>query len=417
MGNLQGQLVLVAVLVLLNAAFAGSEIALVSLREGQLQRLERSGTRGRVLAALAREPNRFLATIQIGITLAGFLASATAAVSLAEPLVEPLSFLGTAAGPVAVALVTIVLAYLTLVLGELAPKRLAMQRSEGWSLLVARPLSLMATAARPIVWFLGRSTDLVVKLAGGDPHAQGEDVSDEELRDLLMTRQTFSRPQRRILSETFELFERTVNQIAVPRTDVMLVQADLPAGQTVDALVAGGHSRAPVCEDDLDSVVGVVHLQDVVHRGGTARDCARPPLALPETLGVLDALRRMQAERQHLAIVIDEHGGSAGILTLEDVLEELVGEIFDEFDPDTRAARRDDDGSLHVVGSFPVHDLPDLGVELPSGPYATIAGLILHRLGRLPTGGETVEVGGWRLTVEEVQGRAISKVWLQATDV
>jgi putative hemolysin len=232
-----------------------------------------------------------------------------------------------------------------------------------------------------------------------------------------MTRQTFSRPQRRILSETFELFERTVNQITVPRTDVMLVQADLPAGQTVDALVAGGHSRAPVCEDDLDSVVGVVHLQDVVHRGGTARDCARPPLALPETLGVLDALRRMQAERQHLAIVIDEHGGSAGILTLEDVLEELVGEIFDEFDPDTRAARRDDDGSLHVVGSFPVHDLPDLGVELPSGPYATIAGLILHRLGRLPTGGETVEVGGWRLTVEEVQGRAISKVWLQATDV
>jgi len=358
MGTLQGQLILVAVLVLLNAAFAGSEIALVSLREGQLERLERRGGRGRVLAALAREPNRFLATIQIGITLAGFLASATAAVSLAQPLVEPLAFLGTAAGPVAVALVTVVLAYLTLVLGELAPKRLAMQRSEGWSLLVARPLSLMATATRPIVWFLGRSTDLVVKLVGGDPNAQGEDVSDEELRDLLLTRQTFSRPQRRIVSETFELSERTVNQIAVPRTDVMLLQADIPVAEAVDALVAGGHSRAPVCEGDLDRVVGVVHLQDVVHRSGTARDWARPPLALPETLGVLDALRRMQGERQHLAIIIDEHGGSAGILTLEDVLEELVGEIYDEFDPDTRAVHRDDDGSLQLVGTFPVTTCP-----------------------------------------------------------
>ena len=171
MSGLLPQILLVAVLVVINAVFAGSELALVSLREGQLQRLEAGSSRGAALARLARDPNRFLATIQVGITLAGFLASASAAVSLAEPLEEPLSFLGGAAGAAAIVVVTLVLAYATLVVGELAPKRIAMQRAESWGLLVARPLSAASTATRPIVWLLSRSTDVVVRLLGGDPHA------------------------------------------------------------------------------------------------------------------------------------------------------------------------------------------------------------------------------------------------------
>lgn len=177
------QLLLVALLIALNAAFAGTELALVSLRESQLKRLEaEGGARGALVARLARDPNQFLATIQVGITLAGFLASATAAVSLAEPLEEPLSFLGGAARPVSVIVVTLILAYLTLVLGELAPKRLAMQNGERWGLRAARPLALMARLTRPVIWVLSRSTDLVVRLVGGNPEARAAAMSDEEIR-------------------------------------------------------------------------------------------------------------------------------------------------------------------------------------------------------------------------------------------
>src|SRR4051795_13573449 len=174
MGGIGGEVVLVLVLVLVNALFSGSEMALVSLRDGQVQRLERQSRRGRVLGRLSRDPNRFLATIQIGITLAGFLASAAAAVSLSEPLIEPLGFLGAAARPVAVVLVTIVLTFVTLVIGELAPKRVAMQRTEGWAMAVARPLDMLASLSRPAVWLLGKSTDVVVRVTGNDPHAGRE---------------------------------------------------------------------------------------------------------------------------------------------------------------------------------------------------------------------------------------------------
>ncbi|MBI3257800.1 MAG: DUF21 domain-containing protein, partial [Actinobacteria bacterium] len=199
MNGLLPQLGLVGLLVLLNAAFAGSELALVSLREGQLHRLEQSSGTGAVLARLAREPNRFLATIQIGITLAGFLASAVAAVSPAEPLEGPLSFLGGAAGSVAIILVTLALAYVTLVVGELAPKRVAMQRAERWGLLVARPLAALSAATRPAVWLLSASTDVAVRLMGGDPHRQREEVTEEELRDMVAAQRTFTEKQRLII--------------------------------------------------------------------------------------------------------------------------------------------------------------------------------------------------------------------------
>src|SRR5919107_5466242 len=196
MGGVGGQIILVLVLVLVNAAFSGSEMALVQLRDAQIQRLERQSRRGRVLARLTSDPNRFLATIQIGITLAGFLASAAAAVSLAEPLVGPLSFLGSAAQPVAILIVTMLLTFVTLVIGELAPKRIAMQRTEGWALLMARPLDILSMISRPAVWLLGVATDLVVRLAGGDPKAQREEVSTEEIRDMVAAQQEFSAEQR-----------------------------------------------------------------------------------------------------------------------------------------------------------------------------------------------------------------------------
>ncbi|MGH8934564.1 MAG: hemolysin family protein [Egibacteraceae bacterium] len=404
------ELGLVFLLVVMNAAFAGSEIALISLREGQIRRLSKGGRAGQALAALARDPNRFLATIQIGITLAGFLASATAAVSLAEPLIEPLRFLGDAAEPVTIVLVTILLTFVMLVFGELGPKRIAMQRAERWGLVAARPLGLLARLARPAVWLLGKSTDLTVRLLGGDPHAQAEEVSEEELRDLLASRRGFTAQQQHIFEGTFDIAERTLREIVVPRGKVFAIPTTMSATEAAHELAGRGHSRAPVVAGDLDNVAGVLHLRDLVGATGTAADQAREPLVLPETLGVLEALRQLRAERQHLAIVVDEYGGTAGIVTLEDMLEELVGEIWDEFDPDTAGIRTRSDGSLVLSGVFPIHDLDDLGVELPEGPYATVAGLVLHRLGRLPDQGEQLDIGNWRIIVERVSDRAITQV-------
>jgi putative hemolysin len=403
---------LVLLLVLINAAFAGSEVALISLREGQLRRLEREGEQGRLAARLARDPNQFLATIQIGITLAGFLASAAAAVSLAEPLVPLLGFLGRAAEPAAVVLVTMVLAYLTLVVGELAPKRIALQRPERWARRAARPLAVISTLTRPAVWLLSKSTNLLVRLAGADPRRQREEVTEEEVRDMIATGSVFRPEQRRILSEAIEIGERRLRDVLVPRRDVVAIPADASVAEAIGMLVGTTHGRAPVYRGDLDEVVGLVTLQDLVGAEGPVAGRVRPVVALPESMTVLDALRRLQAEREQLAIVLNEYGGTEGIVTVEDLLEELVGEIYDEFDPDSHGIHRQPDGSLILPGSFPVHDLADLGISLPEGDYATLAGLVLDRMGRIPGKGETVEVDGWRLEVLDMENRAITRVRL-----
>lgn len=409
------QLVLVLVLVLLNAAFAGSEMALVSLRDGQLQRLEAQGGAGPTLAALARDPNRFLATIQVGITLAGFLASASAAVSLAEPLEEPLDFLGGAAGGASIVVVTLILSYLTLVFGELAPKRIAMQRAEGWGLLAARPLAALSRLARPVVWLLSHSADVVVRIFGADPDQQRAEVTEEEIRDLVAAQTSYTPQQRRIISGAFEIAERSLQEVLRPRRDVVVIDVEATCEEATRVLVDSGHSRAPVAENaDLDRVVGVVHLRDLVEKGGTAGERAQPPLAFPESAAVLDTLRRLQHERQQLAVVINEHGGAEGIVTVEDLLEEIVGEIYDETDRDVMTIERQPDGSIVLPGRFPVHDLEEIGVEVPEGDYNTVAGLVLAALGRIPEApGDIVDVGGgWQADVLEIDGRAITRVRL-----
>jgi putative hemolysin len=408
------QLGLVSVLVLLNAAFAGTEMALVSLRESQVQRLEQRSSTGAVLARLARDPNRFLATIQIGITLAGFLASAAAAVSLAAPLEEWLEFLGRASQPASILLVTLALAYVTLVLGELAPKRVAMQRAERWGLLAARPLNAMATLTRPVVWLLSHSTDIAVRFMGGDPALRREEVTEQELRDMVGAQPTFTPQQRRIIEGAFEIAERTLDQVLRPRPDVFVLDAGQPAAEALRDLSASGHSRAPVAHDrNLDEVIGVVHMRDLLDPADApVGEVAVEMHAFPETAQVLDALHEMQLRRLQLVLVVDEHGSAAGIVTVEDLLEELVGEIYDESDRDVVAVRQEADGSILLPGRFPIHDLTDVGVDgVPEGPYATVAGLVLDRLGRVPEApGDRIEVVGRTYEVLAVAGRAITEV-------
>jgi putative hemolysin len=410
---------LVAVLVALNALFAGSEMALISLREGQLRALERDGgASAKTLVRLARDPNRFLATIQIGITLAGFLASATAAVSLAAPLEPALSFLGDAANAVAIALVTIVLTFLTLVFGELAPKRLAMQYAVRWALLVARPLHVLSTASRPAVWALSASTNVVVRLFGGKPDAESEQMSAEELRELVSAQRGLNAEQRMIITGALEINERRLREVLVPRRAVVTLDAGMDVPSARAELAASGHSRAPVARGGhLDDVVGIVHLRDLLDDDAELMNVARTPVVFPDSVRVSDALRRFKAEREQLGLVVDEHGAVAGIITLEDLLEEIVGEILDETDRDVMAVRNGPDGSLVLPGTFPVHDLVDLGVELPDAPegdYATIAGLALVVLGRIPERpGDRITVSDWTVEVLKVEHHAITSVRLR----
>src|SRR5690606_4053354 len=351
------QIVLVGILILLNGALAGSEVALISLREGQLRALERRSATGRVVTGLARDPNRFLSTVQIGITLAGFLASATAAVTLAEPLAPVLGFLGAAAEPTAIVVITLGLTFLMLVFGELAPKRVAMQRAETWSLVVARPLRLFSRLAAPAVWLLGRATDVAVRLTGADPRRARMDVTPAEIRDLVATHRGFTPQQRLIIAGAVEITERRLRQIVVPRREVFTLDADTPVEVARMQLAASGHSRAPVVrEHNLDETVGIVALRDLVTGDGAPlTELARPAMLLPDSLLAAEALRRFKAEREQFALVVEEHGSVSGIVTLEDLVEEVIGEIYDETDRDVLGVQREEDGSLLLPGTFPVH--------------------------------------------------------------
>ncbi|MGF1665590.1 MAG: hemolysin family protein [Acidimicrobiia bacterium] len=408
------QLLLVAGLVVINAILAGSEIALISLREAQLAKLERRGGAGRVVARLARDPNRFLATIQIGITLSGFLASATAAVTLAEPVVPYLSFMGGAADTAAIVAVTLILSYFTLVLGELAPKRLALQRAESWALMIGRPLTLLAVITKPLVWLLSISTDVVVRLFGGRPGATREEVDLEELRDMVIANRGLREDHQEVLLGAFEVAERSIGDVMTPRTDVFSLEEGTTAAVALQLLIQAGHTRAPVAGrvGGLDSAKGVVGLVDLLTAdpGSPVEKHAKEPPVFPDSVLVLVALRSLQQRRQHLALVVDEFGGIDGIITVEDLIEELVGEIYDETDRDVLGARKGLDGTVLVPGRFPIHDLVDLGIEAPEGDYRTVAGLIIERLGRIAVQGDALDIPGWRLGVENVEDRSITLV-------
>lgn len=420
MDGLTVNLVLLGVLVLLNAVFAGSEIALISLREGQLRQVERHpGRAARTLVRLVRDPNRFLATIQIGITLAGFLASATAAVTIAEPLVPLLGFLDGAAEPAAIGLVTLILVFITLVLGELAPKRLAMQHALRWSLVMARPLDRLAALSRPAVWVLSTATDLTVRALGGDPQAAKDQLSPEELRDLVAGHRGLNPEQRIIITGALEIHERILRRVLQPRGTVFTLPADLPLDQAREQLARSGHTRAPVVgpSGQLDDAIGLVNLRDLFDGHSTVGQVAQPPLLFPDSLRVSEALRRFKAERQQFALIVGEHGSIDGIVTLEDLLEEIVGEIYDETDTDIAHARPGDDGTITIPGTFPVHDLPDIGVDIadpPPGDYTTIAGMLLVVLGDIPqTPGDRIELPGWIAEITDVERHAITQVQLR----
>jgi putative hemolysin len=414
---------LVLLFVLVGGVFAATEIALVSLRDSQLTRLERESSRGARVASVARDPNRFLAAVQIGVTVAGFFSAAYGGSTLAPDLAPYLVTLGlptAAAQTTALVVMTLLIAYLSLVLGELVPKRLALQKSAGLSLAVTPALDRFATLMRPVIWLLSISTNALVRLLGGDPRATSEVLGEEELRDLVSTHQALEEQERQILQDVLHATRTTLREVMRPRGDVEFVAADLPLVEAQRHVRSQPYSRFPVTGEGFDDVVGFLHIRELLQLAAddtrTVRDVARPVLMLPRTNRVLPAVSQMRQERTHLAVVVDEYGGTDGIVTLEDLVEELVGDIHDEYDapdPDDAGPSSDTfDGATSLE-----HFAERSGLELEDdGRYETVAGYVIARLGRLPQVGDSVGVDGaddWVLEVTAMSGARVTQVVLR----
>ena len=417
--------------VLLGGCFSAAEIALVSLRESQVKALTERGARGARLAKLTGDPNRFLAAVQVGVTLAGFFSAAFGAATLAGPLADLLLAWGVPDGVADTAAfigITILISYVSLVLGELAPKRLALQRAESVALLAAAPLDRIATMSRPLIWLLSRTTDLVVRLAGGDPDANREAITDEELRGLVAAHESLPADERKLIDDVFSAGDRQVREVMVPRTEVEFLDVGTTVSRAARLAMEAPHSRYPVARRDSDDVIGFVHIRDLLApdvpggRAATVGGMAREVKRLPGTKKVLSALSEMRREGHHLAIVEDEYGGTDGIVTLEDLIEELIGEIRDEYDEAGSAPARPG-GPAEVDGLLNLDDLfEQTGLRLPEGPYETAAGWVMWKLGRLPMPGDVLlaqpatpasgseEPKDWTVRVLELDGRRVSRL-------
>lgn len=421
MTDLVVDIVLVFAFVLLGGVFAASEIALVSLRDSQVRALAEKGGPGARVAKLTEDSNRFLSSVQIGVTLAGFFSASFGAAQIAPQVSPALENLGLGSGvasTVAFVGTTVLISYLSLVFGELVPKRLAMQSAERFAVVVATPLDWIATVMRPVIWLLGASTNLVMRLLGRDPHEQREEIGAEELRSMVAQHESIGAVERDMVVDILAVGDRGVEEIMTPRTEVEFLDADLPVGEAQARVSTLEHSRYPVRGRNDDDVLGFVHIRDLINVRPDAHvigDLVRQVPFFPTGKRVLSALTDMRTQKAHLAVVVDEYGGTDGIVTLEDVVEEFVGEIDDEYDraePGVRA--RGDVGDVAgLLGRADVAKVLDR--ELPDGPFDTLAGFVVTRLGRMPEVGDTVEWEGLTLTVAALDGRRVDRLQVRAT--
>lgn len=416
-------------LVLLNGFFSGAEMALISSRKTSLQERADKGSKGALDALkVIEDPTKLLATIQVGITLVGFGASATATATLAQPLTEWLRGFGFAwitstASGLAIFLVTMAVSYVTLVLGELVPKRLGLVRAESFAILAARPVSVVERVLRPVVWFLNVSTNAVALLFGLKQDEMREGVSEEEIKMLVTEQGSLLEEEKRMIHEIFELGDTLVREVMVPRVDMMLLEDTETLSKVVDVMRGTGYSRIPIFHDDHDTVVGIAIIKDLIgplvegKGDDSVMGYVRKPVFVPETKGILPLLTEMQATRQQMVIVVDEYGGTAGLATTEDIVEEVVGEIADEFDPDNRYITRLSDDEYLLDGRLPIEDAQRLGIPVEeSEEYETIAGWMLAEMGRIPAVGESLENEGATFRVQAMRRRRISRVRVTVAD-
>jgi putative hemolysin len=406
--------------ILVGGFFAAAEIALVSLREAQVKRIaETKGRRGKLLKELHDHPNRFLASVQVGVTVAGFIGAGFGASSL-TPVLSPvldLIFPKSVVSVIAFILITLFIAYFSLVLGELVPKRLALQNSESWALVAAYPIDILARISRPFIWLLSHSTNLIVRLLGGDPSASRQELSGEDLRDLVAGHEELSENERALIDDVFEADDREIKEVMTPRTEVEFLDAESTIPDAALVVEKLPHTKYPVINKTADEVVGFVHVRQLLSlearkSSKQLRDIAIAVESIPGTTSVLSALAQMRKGNQHLLIVADEYGGTAGIVTLDDLVEELIGDIRHEDDePESEVSELDFHGEVEVDGLMNLDDFADsTHIHLPEGPYETVAGFVIAKLGSLPAVGKSVIAEQCVFEILSMDVRRISRV-------
>lgn len=421
------ELVVVLLLILANGFFAGVELAIVSVRRGRIAQLAAAGNKqARIVEQLHADPHRFLATVQIGVTLVGTLASAVggaAAVEYIKPHLQqaPIRLVSNAAEPLALFLVVGCIAYLSLILGELVPKALALQYSEQIALGVARPIRFLARVGGLAVSILTLSSRTVLRLLGIKVRGEQAFITQEEIQHLIAEAQetgSVSPEQHDIIRNVFEFSRTQVREVMVPRTRMVALDLGLGRQELLRVVVESQYSRFPVYQGEIDNIVGFVHGKDLLGAAVQTPDfdlesLIRRPLFVPEAKKINDLLRELQRGHIHMAMVVDEYGSLCGVVTTEDLLEELVGEIEDEHDlGEPQRIQPLPEGGYLVDALLPLNDLEDLlGVQFADDvPYETLAGLILFELGRFPLAGETLVWENYRLSCVKVTPTAIRKV-------
>lgn len=416
-GDLGITLLVLLIFTLIGGFFAAAETALVSLRESQVRQLaETKGALGQRLAQLLQDPNRFLAAVQVGVTLAGFISAGYGASRIVPVLAPVIANLGVPSGlseTLAFILVTLAITYMSLVLGELVPKRIALQRGEAVALVSVRPLDLVAKLAKPFIWLVSITTNVFVRLLGMNPQESREGISGEELRGIVAAQDSLTVEERDLIDDVFRTGGRELSEVMIPRTEVEFLDGNLPLFSAARIVLNQPFSRYPVIRDRADDVLGFVHVRDLltpnrVDRATKLHEIVRDVPRFPDSKPVLPTLQAMRRGHAHLAIVVDEYGGTAGIVTMEDLVEEIIGEIEDEYDLFISAPRI---GETEISGLLHLDDFAErTGINLPDGVYETVAGYIVAQLGRLAQVGDRVGAPGAELQVAELDGRRISSV-------
>jgi putative hemolysin len=426
----EGALLSIAIvlgLIALGGIFVAAEIALISLRDSQIKQISGKGKRGVRVASLTSNPNRFLAAVQVGITLCGFLSAALGAEQLGVYVIPRLESLGLSSASseiISIIGITLVIVYISLVFGELVPKRLALYKTESIALVTSSIVDRVAIIFRPVIWLLSHSTDLIVKVFGITAKSERNQISDVELMELVSGHADLSKEEREIVEEVFNTSDRLIHEVMVPRTEVDFLDASMSISDARKLAVELAHSRYPVVRGSSDEVIGFLHVRDLLNpklddAKITIMEIVRNVIFLPGTKGVLPALTEMRSKRQHIAIVLDEYGGTDGIVTLENLVECLIGEIQDEYDGhETQPNLQQRTGEIEIDGLISLEDLQDqTGIQLPEGPYETVSGFVMHKLGRIAQVNDVVRIEGARFTIISMSGKRVGQLLLARDDV
>ncbi len=430
-GDLTGillRILLLIVLIAVNAFFAATEIAVISVSEGKVRKMaEEGGRKAKRLLKFIDNPAKFLATIQVGVTFAGLMASASAAKSFVTPVsnlfCEPSS---ASRGAVEVAVLiglTLLLSFLMLVFGELVPKRIAMQKSEKLALAVSGVVTGISKIFAPFVWLLTKTTNGVLRVCGIDPNLNSEEVTEEEIRIMVEEGEeagVVEQSEKEMIDNVFELNDIRVSEIMTHRTEIEAISVEDGIDEAVDIAIKEGYSRIPVYDDTIDDIIGVLYVKDLLKfvtknapKNFNIKTILRPVYFVPDTNTVSEVLRELQSRRQHIAVVLDEYGGTAGIVTMEDLLEAIVGSIQDEYDNEDEEIVKVDESVFVIDGASDLEEVSEsIGVELPEGEYSTVGGMLIDRLDRVPDDGETpvVEFDGLRFEVLKIEDHRIQSV-------